>query len=263
MLNDQTLAQLKISHFFLGRVLPFLRWFESDKPRAPFVADKLGEVHRTLMTPPTFNEAIEMIRPLSMTPSIEKLIADVHVRCLKKWDKHFSLVISEQIASRELVRFWYVAKLLNPCKKGARMLATEEIVGVMESFFPVGSNHAFGSFSQSAFFFCLTHRAEFRKSLEYYFLDNFGTRIFDTGEDVWRFWVDERSSHPELATVALSMLSVPTSSSAVERSFKQAKSIGFHVNRQTLSPEKVRNLHKIRYNGSLQLENCEGFSYFE
>ena len=90
---------------------------------------------------------------------------------------------------------------------------------------------------------------ELRKSLELYFRTNGGTRLFETAQSVWDYWIAERGSMPELAAVVLSMLSVPTSSAPVERSFKQVQTIGFDVKRQRLDPNKASNIHKIRYNG--------------
>lgn len=155
MLDDDHLVQLKIAKYFLKRLLPFLRWFESDKPRAPFVADKLTEVHRALGTPPSLADMIALLHPVSLTPSLEQLIGQVHLRSFEKWMKHFNLIINDDDpANVELVRFWHVAKIFNPSKKGARLIPEEEAIEVMLSFAPANSPPQFG-FLPSSLCLCL------------------------------------------------------------------------------------------------------------
>ena len=59
------------------------------------------------------------------------------------------------------------------------------------------------------------------------------------------------------------MMSLPTSSSGVERSFKQVREVGFDVKRQRLDPEKAGNVHKVRYNGPVKLEEQPNYQYFD
>ena len=72
--------------------------------------------------------------------------------------------------------------------------------------------------------------------------------------DVWAYWEQQLSVHPELAECALSVLSMPTFSASVERSFKEARRVGFNRERARLDGDKAGKLHAIYFNRNLTFE---------
>jgi hypothetical protein len=67
------------------------------------------------------------------------------------------------------------------------------------------------------------------------------------------YWESAMFQTPELAKVALVVISVPFSSSRVERSFKTSHKSEFDPRRSAMKPEKKAKLAMIVNNGHLQL----------
>lgn len=68
--------------------------------------------------------------------------------------------------------------------------------------------------------------------------------------DVWKYWLDRRTTHPELSKLALVLLSVPSNQVDVERSFS-GMALTLTDRRFNLSEENLESILLIKPNGSL------------
>ena len=151
MLISANWIQLKIASSFLSPLMPLLRWFESDKPNAPFVADKLTHIEQLLQVTPSQEAMRNSIQPAELTPELYELMRGIHERLYAKWTKHFELITNQNDpANVELVKFWHVARSLNPARRNSLLLSNEETVSVLMAFAPESNLETF----QYDLFFC-------------------------------------------------------------------------------------------------------------
>lgn len=68
--------------------------------------------------------------------------------------------------------------------------------------------------------------------------------------DVWKFWVDRKTTHPELSAVAAVVLATPSNQVSVERAFS-ALALVLTNARSTLGEETMSNILMIKLNKTI------------
>lgn len=176
-------------------------------------------------------------------------------RVTNKWAQQVSKFGGNEVDGAKFVRmrFWNICECFHPWLKDQahHIIPFDETFAVLANFAPFEDRYCCSYASLSL----LISRAKLRSQWKQYLAAPVPITPFaEIGPDeLVKYWEAAMHQTPELAKVALAVMSVPFSSARVERSFKTSKKSEFDPSRSAMKPEKKAKLSIIVSNAPLEL----------
>lgn len=226
--EDVLWAKFTMFHIILVRFTKSIRYFESKKPRAPFVVRKLNEFQALLAQPVVVppEHAVDVPAAVVVWAQTLSQSAFTKVNTILRNNQHGTALF-----------LWTALSILDPTQKGAFSTNPNSphvaylrrlIAAVVPEHDRLLADTHFSNYLEENFAFPAGHRMK--------------------SQALWTFWEAKSATQSALSLAALQLISVPTGSGEVERSFSEEKSVGLNPLKTKMTPESVKESHFLQYN---------------